>query len=122
MTRAFSIFLLPLALTALAAADSRGGKSYEAIVVSDGSGTHTTVQAAKPHRIVVNPDNYREHLIIPANKPVTVKSPVTWISSTRVAPPFSTAARSTVGRMATSLPRTRQRPHPGDQGPYGNSG
>ena len=57
-----------------------GDKAYDAVVASDGSGTHATVQAAinaapadataaKPHRILIKPGVYKEHVIIPANKP-----------------------------------------------------
>lgn len=63
--------------------DSRpvaGETRYDAVVAFDGSGTHTTVQAAidaapttataaKPHRILVKSGTYREHVVIPAEKP-----------------------------------------------------
>ncbi len=53
---------------------------YDAVVAFDGSGTHLTVQAAidaapstatgfKPHRILIKPGHYREHVVIPAEKP-----------------------------------------------------
>lgn len=55
-------------------------KNYDAVVAFDGSGTHTTVQAAidaapssataqKPHRILIKSGAYREHVEIPATKP-----------------------------------------------------
>ena len=54
--------------------------SYDAVVAFDGSGTHTTVQAAiiaapssataaKPHRILVKSGVYKEHVVIRDNKP-----------------------------------------------------
>jgi len=55
-----------------------GEKSYDAVVAFDGSGTHTTIQAAidaapataaKPHRILIKSGTYKEHVVIPANKP-----------------------------------------------------
>lgn len=53
---------------------------YDAVVAFDGSGTHTTVQAAidaapstatarNPHRILIKSGTYREHVVIPAEKP-----------------------------------------------------
>lgn len=53
---------------------------YDAVVAFDGSGTHLTVQAAidaapttataqKPHRILIRAGSYREHVVIPADKP-----------------------------------------------------
>lgn len=55
-------------------------ENYGAVVAFDGSGTHTSVQAAihaaptnataaKPHRILVKPGAYKEHVAIPADKP-----------------------------------------------------
>jgi pectinesterase len=55
-------------------------KNYDAIVAFDGSGTHLTVQSAidaapatatasKPHRILLKSGTYREHVVIPAEKP-----------------------------------------------------
>ena len=57
-----------------------GEKRYDAVVAFDGSGTHTTVQAAidaapsaataaKPHRILVKSGVYKEHVVVPAEKP-----------------------------------------------------
>jgi pectinesterase len=57
-----------------------GEDRYDAVVAFDGSGTHATIQAAidaapsdataaKPHRILVMPGTYKEHLAIPADKP-----------------------------------------------------
>jgi pectinesterase len=57
-----------------------GEKRYDAVVAFDGSGTHTTVQAAidaapsaataaKPHRILVKSGIYKEHVVVPAEKP-----------------------------------------------------
>lgn len=54
--------------------------AYDAVVAFDGSGTHTTVQAAidaapanataaKPHRILIKSGVYKEHVVIPAGKP-----------------------------------------------------
>ncbi len=54
--------------------------AYDAVVAFDGSGTHVTVQAAidaapttataaKPHRILVKSGTYKEHVVVPANKP-----------------------------------------------------
>ena len=54
--------------------------NYDAVVAFDGSGAHTTVQAAinaapsnataaKPYRILVKSGVYKEHVLIPANKP-----------------------------------------------------
>ena len=59
---------------------SAAEKRYDAVVAFDGSGTHTTVQAAidaapssataaKPHRILVKSGVYKEHVVIPAGKP-----------------------------------------------------
>ena len=59
---------------------SAGEKAYDAVVAFDGSGTHTTLQAAidaapaeataaKPHRILVKSGTYKEHVVIPSNKP-----------------------------------------------------
>ena len=56
------------------------GTAYDAVVAFDGSGTHTTVQAAvdaapanataaKPHRILIKSGVYKEHVVIPAEKP-----------------------------------------------------
>ena len=51
---------------------------YDAIVSADGSGTHTTVQAAvdaarvngaKPFVILVKPGRYQEHVVVSANRP-----------------------------------------------------
>jgi len=55
-------------------------KAYDAVVAFDGSGTHATVQAAidaapagataaKPHRILIKPGVFKEHVVIPADKP-----------------------------------------------------
>jgi pectinesterase len=55
-------------------------KAYDAVVAFDGSGTHATVQAAidaapagataaKPHRILIKPGVFKEHVVIPATKP-----------------------------------------------------
>lgn len=55
-----------------------GEDRYDAVVAFDGSGTHTTIQAAidaapahatKPHRILMKPGTYKEHVFIPADKP-----------------------------------------------------
>ena len=57
-----------------------GETRFDAVVAFDGSGSHTTVQAAidaapttataaKPHRILVKSGTYREHVVIPADKP-----------------------------------------------------
>ncbi|MEO5914499.1 MAG: pectinesterase family protein [Luteolibacter sp.] len=57
-----------------------GEKTYDAVVAFDGSGTQTTIQAAidaaptdatvaKPHRILVKSGVYKEHVVIPSNKP-----------------------------------------------------
>jgi len=52
--------------------------SFNAVVSADGSGTHTTVQAAvdampvdatKPLVILVKPGRYQEHVVIPASRP-----------------------------------------------------
>ena len=54
--------------------------AYDAVVAFDGSGQFTTVQAAinaapttatpaKPHRILVKSGTYKEHVVIPADKP-----------------------------------------------------
>lgn len=56
-----------------------GAKDFDAVVAFDGSGTHTTVQAAidavpaettaeKQFRILVQPGIYKEHVVIPAGK------------------------------------------------------
>jgi pectinesterase len=56
-----------------------GAKDFDAVVSFDGSGTHTTVQAAinavpadttagKQFRILVKPGVYKEHVVIPADK------------------------------------------------------
>lgn len=51
--------------------------SFDAVVSADGSGTHTTVQAAviaapdgntKPFRILIKPGNYQGPLLVPKNK------------------------------------------------------
>lgn len=51
---------------------------FDAVVSADGSGTHTTVQAAinaapadaaKPFVILVKPGTYREHVVVPSNRP-----------------------------------------------------
>jgi pectinesterase len=51
---------------------------YEAVVSADGSGTHTTVQAAvdaapvngtKPFVILVKPGRYQEHVVVSASRP-----------------------------------------------------
>ena len=57
-----------------------GEKRFDAVVAFDGSGTHTTVQAAidaapstataaKPFRILVKSGIYKEHVAVPAGKP-----------------------------------------------------
>lgn len=55
-----------------------GEARFDAIVSADGSGTHTTVQAAvdaaptnatKPFVILVKPGRYLEHVFVPANRP-----------------------------------------------------
>ena len=52
--------------------------SYDAVVSFDGSGTHTTVQAAidsvpanrsTPFAILIKPGVYKEHILIPSDKP-----------------------------------------------------
>ena len=52
--------------------------SFNAVVSADGSGTHTTVQAAidaapapasKPFVILIKPGTYQEHIVVPANRP-----------------------------------------------------
>jgi pectinesterase len=52
--------------------------AYDAVVSFDGSGTHTTVQAAvnaapadrtAPFAILIKPGVYKEHVFVPANKP-----------------------------------------------------
>lgn len=54
--------------------------AYDAVVAFDGSGTHATVQAAidaapatasaaKPHRILVKSGTYKEHVVVPSNRP-----------------------------------------------------
>jgi len=58
---------------------SSNAKDFDAVVAFDGSGTHTTVQAAidavpadtssaKQFRILIKPGVYREHVVIPAGK------------------------------------------------------
>ncbi len=51
---------------------------FQAVVSADGSGTHTTVQAAvnaapaantKPFVILVKPGTYQEHVVVPSNRP-----------------------------------------------------
>jgi pectinesterase len=51
---------------------------FDAVVSADGSGTHTTVQAAinaapadasKPFVILIKPGAYPEHVVVPANRP-----------------------------------------------------
>jgi pectinesterase len=57
-----------------------GEDAYAAVVAFDGSGTHTTIQAAidaapatataaKPHRILLKPGTYKEHVVVPTDKP-----------------------------------------------------
>ncbi len=57
-----------------------GEKRFDAVVAFDGSGTHTTVQAAidaapsnataaKPFRILVKSGVYKEHVVVPQEKP-----------------------------------------------------
>jgi pectinesterase len=54
--------------------------AYDAVVAFDGSGTHTTVQAAvnaaparataaKPYRILIKSGVYKEHVVVPVDKP-----------------------------------------------------
>lgn len=62
------------------AAPKAAEAAYNAVVAFDGSGTHTTVQAAidaapetasagKPFRILVKSGTYKEHVVIPVGKP-----------------------------------------------------
>jgi len=57
-----------------------GGVRPDAVVAADGSGTHRTVQeavaaapadgpAARPFRILVKPGTYKEHVVVPREKP-----------------------------------------------------
>jgi pectinesterase len=55
-----------------------GEAQFDAVVSADGSGTHTTVQAAvdaappngtKPFVILLKPGRYQEHVLVPASRP-----------------------------------------------------